>query len=133
MAVTKSWAAKPAFLEVKAPVPRTRGLVALVCASVLVAGGLVLAYAGKTQGFAGAAPVNLNTVSSAEDLLPVLESVPDRQVVGDTVFDFLQHKRPLPNVGALAPLRKSAGLPLARLKPLLAVRTADEFRRDFLE
>lgn len=132
MAVTKSWAAKPAFLEVKAPVPRARGVVSLLCASVLVAGGLVLAYAGKTQGLAAAAPVNLNTVASAEDLLPVLESVPDRQAVAEATYDFLQRRRPVANVGALAPLRKSVALPLPRLKPLLEVRTADEFRRDFL-
>jgi cell division protein FtsI/penicillin-binding protein 2/cell division protein FtsW (lipid II flippase) len=136
MAVTKSWAAKPAFLEVKTAVPRGGGLLALVCASILVAGGLVLAYAGKSQAFESGTPVNLNGVTSSDELLPILEVFPDRaerQAVADGMFDFLQRKRPLPNVGALAPLRKSQKLPLGRLKPLLAVRTAAEYRRDLLQ
>jgi cell division protein FtsI/penicillin-binding protein 2/cell division protein FtsW (lipid II flippase) len=133
MAVTKSWTARPAFLEVKAPAPRGGGLISIVCASLLVAGGLVLAYAGKTQAFAGPAPVNLNTIASVDELLPILEGVPDRQAVAESTFEFLQRKRPLPNVGALAPLRRSQHLPLARIKPLVAVRTAQEFRREFLQ
>lgn len=132
MAVTKSWAARPAFLAVATPAPRAGDVLSLVCASILVAAGLVLAYAGKSQSFSGAAPVNLNTISSSGDLLPVLESVPDRQSLADTAFEFIARKRPLPNVGALASLRRSAGFPLARLKPLLSVRTPDDYRRELV-
>jgi cell division protein FtsI/penicillin-binding protein 2/cell division protein FtsW (lipid II flippase) len=133
MAVTKSWAARPTFVAVTAPPSRAAGLLPLVCASLLIAGGLVLAYAGKSQAFAGPPPINLNTISSADELLPILDSVPERQSLATAIFDFAQRKRPLPNIGALAPLRRTDRLPLARLKPLLAVRTARDFQREFLE
>jgi cell division protein FtsI/penicillin-binding protein 2/cell division protein FtsW (lipid II flippase) len=94
-----------------------------------------MVYAGKTQSLAADHPVNLNAVVSPDELLPLLESFPDRterQSVADAMFALIERKRPLPNVGALAPLRRTHNLPLARLKPLLAVRTAAEFQREFL-
>ena len=125
MAVTKSWATQPAFLAVK-PAPKPRGgLIALAGASLFTAAGLLMVYAGKTQSLAADRPVNL---------LPLLESFPDRterQSVAGAMFALIERKRPLPNVGALAPLRRTHNLPLARLKPLLAVRTAAEFQREF--
>ena len=134
MAVTKSWATQPAFLAVK-PAPKPRGgLIALACASLFVAGGLLMVYAGKTHSLAADHPVNLNAVVSPDELLPLLESFPDRterQSVAGAMFALIERKRPLPNVGALAPLRRTHNLPLARLKPLLAVRTAAEFQREF--
>jgi cell division protein FtsI/penicillin-binding protein 2/cell division protein FtsW (lipid II flippase) len=135
MAVTKSWTARPAFITVKAPPKRRAGLLSLMCASLLVAAGLLMAYAAKSQSFAATDLLNLNTVGSADELLPLLESFPDRterQSVADGAFEFLQRKRPLANVGALAPLRRSQKFPLARLKPLLIVRTPAEFRKEFV-
>jgi cell division protein FtsI/penicillin-binding protein 2/cell division protein FtsW (lipid II flippase) len=135
MAVTKSWAARPAFIAVSTP-PKTRaGLLSLICASLLVAAGLLMAYAAKSQSFTATGLLNVNTVGSADDLLPLLESFPnraERQSVADGAFEFLQRKRPLANIGALAPLRRSQKFPLARLKPLMIVRTPDEFRKELL-
>jgi cell division protein FtsI/penicillin-binding protein 2/cell division protein FtsW (lipid II flippase) len=133
MAITKSWAARPTFLAVAAPPSRAAGLFPLLCASLLIAAGLVLAYAGKSQAFSGPAPINVNTITSADELLPILDSVPERQALATAIFDFAQRKRPLPNIGALAPLRRTDHLPLARLKPLLAVRTAHDFERELVE
>src|SRR5215831_5093387 len=100
MPVTKSWT-KSAVVSIEtAGVPRG-GFVWLVCASVFVAAGLTMAYAAKSQSFAGAEHlVNVNAVQSPEELLPLLESVPDRQPVAEGAFEFLDRKRPLPNIGA---------------------------------
>src|SRR5215208_4264384 len=136
MAVTKSWATQPAFLSTVTPPRARRGLVAMIGASLFIVVGLLLAYAGKAQGIGQERPVNLNAIASAEELLPLLESFPDRlerQRVADATFDFIQRRRPLPNVGALAPLRRTEKLPFGRLKPLVAVRTAEEYRRELLK
>jgi cell division protein FtsI/penicillin-binding protein 2/cell division protein FtsW (lipid II flippase) len=136
MAVTRSWATQPAFLAVKTTVKPRAGLVTLLCASVFVAAGLFLAYAGKTQGIAAEHAANLNTIGSSDELMPLLESFADRgerQKVADAVFDFLARRRPLPNVGALAPLRRSERLSLGRIKPLVIVRTPAEYRAEFLK
>src|SRR4051812_9745818 len=110
MAVTKSWAAQPAFLAVQTPPTPRAGLLSLVCASLFVAAGLLMAYAAKSQSFAATGVVNLNTVASSEELLPLLEFFPDRterQAVADATFVLLQRKRPVANIGTLAPLRRT--------------------------
>src|SRR6185295_15702955 len=74
--------------------------------------------------------------ASPDDLLPLLEAFPDRaerQSVAEGAFEFLQRKRPLANVGALAPLRRSQKFPLGRLKPLMIVRTPRQFQAEFLK
>ena len=90
----------------------------------------------------GSTVVNLNTVSEPAQLMPLLEFLPnraEREAVAQKTFDFLERSRPLRNVGALArlrvlprPARRQQVLPLARLKPLMAVRTPAEFRAEFL-
>jgi cell division protein FtsI/penicillin-binding protein 2/cell division protein FtsW (lipid II flippase) len=129
MAVTKSWvAAAPAIIAVEKPPAATSGVVWLAAASVLVAAGLVMAYAGKSQAFAESDRlVNLNTVASADELKPLAGPA------ADGLFDFLERKRPIANIGALAPLRRSMHLPLARLKPSMTVRTPAEFRAELLQ
>ena len=151
----------PAVVAVKRPLPRRIELLWLLAASLFVAAGLGIVYTAKLPVLnPPQAPVNLNTAASADDLLPVLEPFPDRTertLVAERVFEFLERERPLRNVGALAGLRVSAAeiegdarwdslrrrlrehparrvalLPVARLKPLLAVRTAREFRIDFV-
>jgi cell division protein FtsI/penicillin-binding protein 2/cell division protein FtsW (lipid II flippase) len=96
-----------------------------------------MAYAAKQQSFAGTERlVNVNAVSSPDDLLPLLESFPDRrerQAVAEGTYEFLQRKRPIANIGALAPLRRSQKLPLARLKPLMIVRGPREFQQEFIQ
>ena len=124
MAVTKSWAAQPALAVPKhQPAPRS-GLLALFCASLFIAAGLLMAYAAKSQAFTATDLVNVNTVASPDDLLPLLDSFSDRaerQSVADGAYEFLLRKRPLANIGALAPLRRGQRFPLARLKPLMIV------------
>ena len=129
MPVTKSWTtAAPALIAVEKPPATARGIVWLAAASLLVAAGIVLAYAGKSQSFAGAEHlVNLNTASSPQELAPLAGPA------ADGMFEFLQGKRPLANIGALAPLRRTLHLPLARLKPSMAVRTPEEFHVEVLK
>ena len=102
---------------------------------------IALAYAGRTNVFeqsghaAVAAPINLNTVADARQLEAAMAAVfpdaNDRQLAVDRLFRFLgaerQNTRPLPNVGAIAPLFSPADF--AKMKPLFTVRTTEEFRR----
>jgi cell division protein FtsI/penicillin-binding protein 2/cell division protein FtsW (lipid II flippase) len=97
-----------------------------------------MVYAAKSRSFAGAERlVNVNAVASPEQLLPLLESVLNREqraTAADTLLAFLERSRPLSNAGALSRvLRQSGvGVPLGRIKPLLIVRTPREFREQFL-
>ncbi len=138
----------------------------LLGASLLVVLAMGLVLLAKTQDLAGVNArlvsgelMNLNdaaAVTRLSAILPtVLQDAPN-DVVTQRVESFLERKRPLPNVGALALLRlsksemdndpswrawqprlaaapKSAAtislLPMAKLKPLLVVRTAHEFWR----
>jgi cell division protein FtsI/penicillin-binding protein 2/cell division protein FtsW (lipid II flippase) len=143
MAVTRSWTgpgAKPAIVTIEGRRQPRSEIWWLMSASVFVAAGMSIVYAAKTESFASVAAklnrgelVNLNTVLAPDDLLPLLESFPDRTeratVAGET-FDFLQRTRPLRNVGALHRLKR---LPLSKLKPLMVVRTPREFQREFLQ
>src|SRR2546425_1935309 len=102
---------------------------------------IALAYAGRMNVFASvghpaaAAPVDLNTVADARPLEAAMETVfsdaNDRRLAAQRLFRFLgderQKTRPLPNVGAIAPLFSPADF--AKMKPLFTVRTTDEFRR----
>lgn len=129
MAVTKSWAAgAPAMIAVEKPPAVASGIAWLAAASLLVVAGLVMAYAGKSQAFDGAGRlVNVNTVASADELKPLAGPA------ADGLFDYLDRKRPIANIGALAPLRRTMRLPLARLKPSMTVRTPEEFRVELLK
>jgi cell division protein FtsW (lipid II flippase) len=61
----------------------------------------------------------------------VFSDANDRQLAAQRLFQFLgderRKTRPLPNVGAIAPLFSPADF--AKMKPLFTVRTTDEFRR----
>jgi cell division protein FtsI/penicillin-binding protein 2/cell division protein FtsW (lipid II flippase) len=129
MPVTKSWTATaPALIAVEKPPVIGWGIVWLAAASLLVAAGLTMAYAGKSQSFAGAERlVNVNAVLSPEELAPLAGPA------AEGMFEFLERRRPLANIGALAPLRRSLHLPLARLKPSMIVRTPAEFQIELLE
>jgi cell division protein FtsW (lipid II flippase)/cell division protein FtsI/penicillin-binding protein 2 len=121
MALTRSWTApgaRPEVVNVRKPAAPRSELVWLLGASLLVAAGLAMVYAAKSEGFAGAEDrlkrgelVNVNLVTGPEQLLPLLESFPgraERELVAQKTFDFLARARPLGNVGALARLRVSA-------------------------
>jgi cell division protein FtsI/penicillin-binding protein 2/cell division protein FtsW (lipid II flippase) len=141
MAVTRSWTASaPQVVRIEARAVARAEWVWLIGASLLVAAGLSMVYIAKLQSFAGAERlVNINRVTSPDDLMPLLDSFPDRaerEAVAQQTFDFLQVHRPLRNVGALASPRKPGTrtrlLPLGKLKPLMEVRTPAEFRAGFL-
>jgi cell division protein FtsI/penicillin-binding protein 2 len=143
MAVTRSWAApgsRPAVVAVDTPrAPRSEWLW-LMAASVFVAAGLAMVFDARTQDFAAVEQklahgelVNVNAVHGPGELVPMLQSFPagaEREAVAARIFEFLERARPLRNAGALSALRKV--LPLAKLKPLLVVRSPREFRKEFL-
>ncbi|MGA2114872.1 MAG: FtsW/RodA/SpoVE family cell cycle protein [Bryobacteraceae bacterium] len=120
MAVTRSWAESGEHhLEQSRVAARVQAawkqkpargeFVWLVCASLVVAAGLAMVFASKSYSFAGAERlVNLNTVTNADELLPLLEPFPnrdERRLAAEKTFEFLERTRPLPNAGALAALR----------------------------
>jgi hypothetical protein len=108
----------------------------LAGASVLVVCGLAFVYTAKTQNFPDVSErlrhgglVNLNAVSSVEQLTPSLDAADAEKVLA-----FLRTARPLRNVGTFSRLRRDRKplLPVARLKPGWVVRTPNEFRRAYL-
>ena len=149
MAVTRSWQRDDArWTTAPPPAPeRRREAVWLAACTLVVAAGLVLVAAAKTQSFPESTAalennrlLNLNTVSGSPALLPFLSAIPgagERELAAGRLFDFLQAHRPLANVGALGRLRREqrtqALLPVAALKPLFVVRTPREFRRQYVE
>ncbi|PWU21424.1 MAG: hypothetical protein C5B48_11350, partial [Candidatus Rokuibacteriota bacterium] len=113
-------------------------MAATSCVALLA---IALAYGGRvnlleTSGRAASAPpINVNTVAS-EGLLesamePAFPDAGERRLAARRLFQFLaderEKKHTLPNVGAIAPLFSAHEL--AKLKPLLSVRTSDEFHR----
>ena len=103
MAVTRSWSApgtRPAVVAVERPRPLRSELLWLLAASIFVIAGLAMVYTAKTVSLAGVTEkldrgglVNLNAVSNPDDLLPLLESFPDRgerALVAEKMFAFLQ-------------------------------------------
>ncbi|MBV8867243.1 MAG: FtsW/RodA/SpoVE family cell cycle protein [Acidobacteriaceae bacterium] len=136
----------------------------LLGASVLVATGLVLVLIAKTQDFASVPNreasgelLNLNAPHRPSDFSALLSyafSDPrERELAAEQLTSFLDARRPLPNVGALARLRVTKAeleeerfaawrrnlpvsgkmpasvplLPLSKLKPFLVVRRPGEF------
>jgi cell division protein FtsW (lipid II flippase) len=148
VAVTRSTAAdRP---RISARTPRAPAFPAgyflwLLGAALLIAGGLYLVFEAKTRDFAevekGLASrkiLNLNELSSREDLLPLLTVFPDpaeRRFAARKIY-YLSGS--LSNVGALvrgAGPREGQHLNTEQfraLKPLFVVRRPAQFRRDFL-
>jgi cell division protein FtsI/penicillin-binding protein 2/cell division protein FtsW (lipid II flippase) len=114
-------------------VPRQRTslrLAWLVASSLAVATGLWFVYQAKVQRMSAAPVLNLNAVTSPDELLPVLESFPNRAELAPRIYDYIQRARPLRHTGALTvviPRRQ-----FARVKPLMAVRSPAEFRAQLL-
>jgi cell division protein FtsW (lipid II flippase)/cell division protein FtsI/penicillin-binding protein 2 len=126
MAVTKSWTATGPVVIAPEKSTRTRlALLPILVASLLVGAGLASVYSAKIQRATGQ-PLNVNAISSPEDLLPVLESFPGRTELAAKIFD----ARPLRNAGALT--RVMPRRQVARLKPMIAVRTTRDFRDQLL-
>jgi cell division protein FtsW (lipid II flippase) len=118
----------------------------LLAATTLVAViAIGLAYGGRAQLMAaqaehrGRAPVNLNTIDGTEPLERVFErvfaNVADQQRAAQAALTFIQAARErgddVPNVGALlgADIPGFTAPDLARVKPLLVVRTPEMFAR----
>ena len=159
MAVTKSWELRvvtaPEEARKAARAAYKLDLLWLVGASLLVASGLALVFAAKTENFADAQArldhgelLDLNQTTQPDRLLPFLLVFPDadeRRTVAERMVEFLRKAGPIHNVGALARLRGAPVpgprntarpaplLPLAKLKPLFVVRTPREFRKQFAQ
>jgi cell division protein FtsI/penicillin-binding protein 2/cell division protein FtsW (lipid II flippase) len=146
MPLTKSWTDKviPVPMEpVRYAVPQRKSeFVWLLLASMVVGTGLWLVFQAKTENYADVEArlarnelLNLNAVTSSDQLLPFLRFQADdqqRRELADRMYQALSHAQPIRNVGALSRLRRQ-GLPLAKLKPLFVVRTPREFRNEFLK
>ena len=159
MAVTRSKATERAIV---APAGirawRITEFIWLLAASAFVGFGLYLVYQSRQPALtATPAPLNLNTLSAREDLLPALTPiVPDTALRNFAAQKIYYASGSLSNVGALARLRINADelAPRAlkslrdrmagrtsmqlltaeqfrQLKPLFAVRTPEQFRRKF--
>ena len=107
---------------------------------------MLLVYLAKTQNFQQEEQqlqhgeiVNINAAHQPGELLPALNSMAaDKQAeIAEQLFAFIQLHKPLPNIGALSRLRAAEGkrslISLARTKPLMAVRTPQEFRREAIK
>src|SRR5262245_13299185 len=106
MAVTRSWAA-PGAAPVLVREARRKPASAfrwLLPSSLLVAAGLWSVYFAKMQRTDATHVLNLNTVQSAEELLPVFDLLPNRVDLAPAVYDYLLRARPLRNAGALTPV-----------------------------
>jgi cell division protein FtsI/penicillin-binding protein 2/cell division protein FtsW (lipid II flippase) len=138
MAITKSWERAVSIqLAADPPSPERRGkFLWLAGASLLIACGLALVcFAKIAQLPAPGQTIDVNAVSSAQDLLPYLAIFTDpteRDDAAQEIFDYLHTHPPVPNVGALARIRVGAHrLPLQRLKPLMTVRTREAFLKEY--
>jgi cell division protein FtsI/penicillin-binding protein 2/cell division protein FtsW (lipid II flippase) len=145
LAVTKSWEATEelttSISSGKSTARRRRlrlpGAIWLLLASLVVACGLSLVYSAKIYR-EQASLLNLNTITSSEQILPSLQfysSEQQRTEIAQALIDYLQQHRPIANIGALSKMwRGQAGhVSLSRLKPLWTVRSEADFRRDFLQ
>jgi cell division protein FtsI/penicillin-binding protein 2/cell division protein FtsW (lipid II flippase) len=137
MAITKSWERDVSLALAADPAPSGRRVESLwlAGASLLVACGLALVgFAKIGQIPADSHPIDLNAVSSAQELLPYLARVidpADQEATASRIFAYLETHRPVPNVGALAGIRVGARrLPIQRLKSLMTVRTLDAFLKE---
>jgi hypothetical protein len=145
VAITKSWERSVVLKLAEDPAPRARRRegVWLGAASILAAFGLTLVCAAKMAELSNATAriahgelVNLNAVSSAEQMEPFLAMFADagsRQDAADKVFRLIQESKRIPNVGALARVRVNGKrLPISRIKPLMVVRTPREFLTQYV-
>jgi cell division protein FtsW (lipid II flippase)/cell division protein FtsI/penicillin-binding protein 2 len=155
MAVTNTWEARTRasirLVEDFKPSERRREARWLAGVSAIVVCGLALVVIAKTQDFPELRSrlqhgelLNLNQVTQPEQLLPALQVIPDanqRAAIAERISSYVQLHRPVPNAGILARLRLSElpelppkfRFPLARVKPLIVVRTPDDFLRLYIE
>jgi cell division protein FtsW (lipid II flippase) len=84
-------------------------LVWLIAAAIVTIAGLTLVYSAKTHDAAAVekSTLNLNEVSGAPQLIPVLSGLPDadQEFVANRIFEVSRRGERFSNVGALARLR----------------------------
>ena len=138
MAITKSRERALSLVLATEPAPprRRAELLWLAGASLLVACGLALVGFAKTgQTRDDGHPLDLNTVSSAQELVPYLARAMDTgasEAAANRIFSYLDAHRPLPNVGALAGIRANGRrLPIPKMKPLFVVRDYKGFLTEY--
>lgn len=143
MAVTRSTPESRHASRPPAAAARPRGAgrwaerVWLLLAIALVCSAWWLTYSAKVRrAQTGVAPLNISQVQNEQQLLPILAVFPDesdRAAAARKIFDLLSDREePLTNTGALARARLFTPAQFARIKPLIAVRTFDDFRRQVL-
>jgi cell division protein FtsW (lipid II flippase) len=136
-------AASARQLDVRHGVLAATSIVAVLAIALSLSGRRAAdAFEDRTQS--AAAPIDLNRITRAADLLPILAAAfPDlreRHTVATQLYQFVLSRRergePLPNVGALLDARDSTTGrtlltrgDLAALKPLSIVRSPDDHRR----
>lgn len=147
MAITRSWeqvvTSQVGAFTPPLPRERRREFWWLLASTFFVAAALAMVFIAKTQNFAGeqarldsGALLDLNRVTDKDQLVPFLQIVPDpqeREAIGDALWAYLQNHK-LANVGQLArPVFHGHSVPLAKLKPLLVVRTPREYTAKFAQ
>jgi hypothetical protein len=143
MAVTRSSAVERAPLQLSPRLGgswRMRELAWTIAASLLVAAGLYLVYRAKTtefpnvdQGLAAKKLLDLNNLSTREELLPVLSMIPDARQRQEAARRIYYLSGGLSNVGAVARQRGLlTGDQFREFKPLVVVRSPAQFRHAFL-
>jgi cell division protein FtsW (lipid II flippase) len=104
---------------------------------LIVCGAWWSVYAAKSRRSVGTAvPLNITHIDGAEKLYPALNLFPDageKANIAKKLFDFLSdHEGAIPNTGILARTHLFTPAQFAQIKPQIAVRTLDDFRKDFL-
>ena len=139
MAVTRSTSIqRPRMSRTRMAWRRTE-LYGTLVAILLIAFGLHLVYRAKSaglpeidQGLAAKRLLNLNALSTREELLPALSGIADTRARQEAARQIYYVSGSLGNVGALARIH---GLftseQFRQLKPLFVVRTPDRFRGEF--
>jgi cell division protein FtsW (lipid II flippase) len=117
---------------------RTRELLWMLAAALVVGGGLYLVYQSKTQalaeaeqGLAAKRLLNLNALGTREELLPALSVIPTSRERQEAARQIYYLSGGLPNVGGIR--KVVTGEQFRVLKPLFVVRPPERFRRAFFE
>ena len=118
---------------------RGRELILLLVATLLVAAGLYQVHSAKSEGLAdvdaGLAAkrlLNLNALSSREELLPALTPLFPKMHERDTAAREIYYLTgSLSNVGGIAHKKLLTGDQFRQLKPLVVVRMPAQFQRAF--
>jgi cell division protein FtsW (lipid II flippase) len=142
MALTRSTAAERTRTSVSPIVRRAfpvKTLLWLVACAALLGWGFQLILQTRSQPFAQVEKdlaarqiLNLNELSTREDLLPLLTMFPNPKERADAARRIYYLSGTVSNVGAIARLHLLSAAQFRALKPHLIVRRPAQFRRDLL-